>query len=248
MTVGSRIRRRVSGHRAGGGGGGDPSADIIYDANAITGLSDGDLILQLLDQSGNGNDTTGTGAALVGPTYDVDAFGTGRHGIRFGGAAWFQLPDLSALTEAELFVVIKIDADPPVSTDTSQHWDFQRSSGADSHYPWTDGVIYEHAGTSVRKTVGNPTPALTTARLYNVITTASEYTVNLDTAQIFTTATNTVSFAVDPRIGGQVRGGFLHAGMIGHYAEFRLYPIKRTSPERSAIEAALKSKWNLTGY
>lgn len=106
----------------------------------------------------------------------------------------YPLGDLSALTQGEIFVVLKLANDPP-SADTKTG--FMKTTGngiATTHYRWTDGVVYDSFGTSVRKTVGSITPNLALPHVYNSRSQAGEWTLEINGVQEFTTATNTVNF------------------------------------------------------
>lgn len=120
----------------------------------------------------------------------------GLGAVRYQNSKTSNLPVFPA-TAGHTFFVVKVTSDPAASAATSGAWDNTSITDAgtrNTHYPFTDGVIYETWGTSVRKTVGDPAAALTGWRVYEVITTSSEYTVKVDGTQIFTTGTNTVGF------------------------------------------------------
>ena len=96
--------------------------------------------------------------------------------------------------------VVRLAQDPPWDGDTSGH-PFVTNDAANSHYPFSDGIIYDTFGTTVRKTVGDPAPALTNAHIYIAISAASDWRSYLNGTLLFSTATNAVSFDVIPRIG-----------------------------------------------
>lgn len=118
----------------------------------------------------------------------------------------------SALTSAEIFIVRRAGSDPSTGgTNRGGIWNFG-SSGSTSHHPFTDSVIYDDFASTVRKTVGDPTPALTNWHIYNAISASGEWTANLNGLQIFTTATNTVGWSAVPTIG--CSGGIANDGGI----------------------------------
>lgn len=167
-------------------------------AHDIVGLSDNDAVTTWEDSSTNNKDGTGAG----GPTWQTNEL-NGKAIVRFDGVDdRFTLPDASALTASTVFLVVKLVADPPTSGKTGL-WDFGSAagSGQSTHFPWTDGVIYDEWGTTARKSTVNPTPALTSWRLYEVISAASNWRSFLDGTSLFTTATNTVGFSTTPRLG-----------------------------------------------
>lgn len=256
--IGSRMRRRSGAHHAGGGGGGgggsgDPLAYLEWDASAITGISDGASLpyTSVLDQSGNGRHATAMNTSTSGPSYAANGLGTGKPTMYFPSDSMFRFPDLTGLTEADIFVVVKRDNDPVELSDNT-FGPILRLGTSGSHmlFPANDGNWYDDAGSSTMHTVGNPSPSLATARLYNVISTPTEWTARLDTTQLYTTATNTVAFpaGILCSLGGVIDGGSFHAGAHVHIAHCRIYPSKRTSGERTTIEAAMRTKWGLTGY
>jgi hypothetical protein len=242
----------------GGGGGGGPvggAALLIYDASAITGLAEDDPVpaAKVLDQSGNGNNVVAIHQSGTGTAYKANGLSTGHPAIHFLGGCCYELPNvLTGLTEIEVYFVLRTFSDPAGGDDGSRLCRL----GADptnkfTHFPWTDGTISDGIGTTVRKSVGDPGPVLTTPRLYNVVSAPGEWTARLDTSVLFTTATNTVGFPApgsDTSLGGSLEGGFIHIGWVGFLSEFRIYATQRTSAQRAAIAAALKTKWNLTGY
>jgi hypothetical protein len=243
------FRGLLGGTSGGGGGGGDTSAWLQWDASAITGVADGATLpyTAVLDQSGNGRNAVSVGFGITAPTYAASGLGIGKPGMRFPGSASFEVPDMSALTEVEFFGVVVRDSDTIADNTYAPIWKLGGAVG-NPGFPANDGVIYDESGSSSFHTVGNPSPNLASPRLVNVISTSSEWTFNLDTTQLFTTATNTVSFpsGIQARFGGASVGSYL--GFVGHWAEFRIYATKRTSGQRAAIESALKTKWGLTGY
>jgi hypothetical protein len=141
---------------------------------------------------------------------------------------------------AHVFIVLSIDADPPASGNGGL-WE-TGTDASDTHWPFSDGVIYDDFGTTVRKTVGNPGPALTSVRLYEVITTASEWTARLDGAQIFTTATNTVGWAASSAIGGAVSDAS-GTRMNGKIAERLWFSTKRTAPQLAELYGYFEARY-----
>lgn len=101
-----------------------------------------------------------------------------------------------------MFIVFWRDNDPPPITAETGLWRFTGpAQGTIEHIPFTDGVIYDACGRTVRKTTVNPTTSLTAPVVYEVISTSLEWTNRLNGAQLFTTATNTVDFAGDMQLG-----------------------------------------------
>lgn len=206
-----------------------------YDASQET-VPDGTLVGTLTDRSGAGNHATQTATARA--TLKTAAMG-GNAVYRFAGAQEYPLPNVfSALTAAEVFVAVKVDADPPGGFLVSGLWHL--ATAVDStHYPFTDGVIYDAFGSTVRKTVGNPASSLAAARIYNVASGPGSWTARLDGTQVFTTATNTVGLTTTP-ILGKSRDGYWLDGDLG---EFLIFNKVLTASERADVLAGMRAKW-----
>ena len=111
------------------------------------------------------------------------------------------------------------------------------SSTDKTHYTWLDSQIYENFGSTTRKLVGNPTPLLTSWRVYNVSSKASLWQVRLDNQQIYTTATNTVGMDASALTLGFALAGVTEIYIGGYIAFFALYSRALTAYERNALTA-----------
>src|SRR5262249_44074557 len=140
------------------------------------------------------NDATQS-TALARPSYtSSDSKFNGKPSVVFNvGLSLSLTTSISPSGGGEMFLVIYLANDPPALVTHSGLMTFG-SSGNDTHFPFTDGVVYDNFATDTRKTTVDPTPSLTSARLYNVTSIANEWTSRLDNTQIFTTATNTVAW------------------------------------------------------
>ncbi len=150
-------------------------------------------------------------------------------------------PGFSALTAAEIFIVLK------VATEASNQgiYDFSPTDG--TLHPYSgDGLIYDSFGTSARKNSIAFTPGtLSAPHLYNAITTSSEYTMSINGTQLFTTGTNTVSFntlGVEAWIGVNSEG----AGSDAYFAEICVYNAKISAGNRTSLKAYFASKYSIT--
>jgi len=243
---------RRAGFRGIGGGGAPPPWTPLTDSPALWLRGDDRVmasskVATWTDKSGNGrNYTQGTDANR--PT--VGTLG-GQDAIVFSRAAATVLlgPSLSGLTAAHLFVVVAVDSDPPPPDSPGNNntgaWQFSTTTFA-THFPLSDGVVYEQFGTSARKTIGNPTPSLAALRLYEVVSVAGEFTARLDGTQIYTTGTNTVEWrAVETSIGGSidVSGSAGAVRMNGKIAEFIVYPSKRNATQLANVYAYLEDRY-----
>lgn len=200
-----------------------------------------DAVALWKDQSGLNNDFSQSTSGNR-PTWRTSVVNS-QHIVRFDGSNDTLVgPSFSSLTASEMFVVVKIDTDPPGVNTAAGMWYFG-SHATDSHYPFTDGTIYDAFGTTARKTTVNPTPALTSPRLYNVVSVSGEWTSFLDGTQIYTTATNTVGFATTTYIGSNVA---VDRCLDGDIAEFIIYNKKLSSAEKANVEAYIAARYALT--
>ena len=252
-TVRLGIQPTVSGQYGAGGGYSPPTTGLAawYKADAITGLSDGDRLIRWSDSSGNARDATPpmnvSGTAPIYQTSIVNSLPI----LRFSETAsgYVNLPDfMTGFSAGEVFLVIKLVADPPPTEDQTGLWNFGPTTITPTHYPWyLDSVIYEAFGTTVRKTTINPADALTSWRLYNVASQSADWTSRLDTTQLFNTGTNTVSFPSTPRIGASLDPDTTYHSIYldADIAEFLLYDTVLSVNDRATIQNYLTQKYAL---
>lgn len=91
-----------------------------------------------------------------------------------------------------------------------------------------DGHVNDEWGSTVLHDAGTPAVALTSWRVYSVVSKSGEWTCRLDNSVQFTTATNTVSFNPAMRVGRSYSSNF--DGYIGAWYFFN---AELTSTERS---------------
>jgi hypothetical protein len=143
----------------------------------------------------------------------------------------FTLPNLSSLTVGEVFIVAKVNADPPGAAADSGFWKIGSVGGAGTHVPFTDGVIYDEFGSTAQKTVGDAAASLTSTFHYNVLSKDGEWTARLNGVQIFTTGTNTVGFSATPVLMGSSADNIW---LNGKWADFVLCSSEQTAAARAA--------------
>lgn len=206
-------------------------------ADAIVGLSDGEAISTWEDSATSNFDGTQSGGNR--PIYKTGILNS-LPIVRFDGTNdYFNIGDFSGMSEGEIFVVLKIDTDPPAGDQTGM-WSFN-ASDATAHYPWTDGNIYENFGTTARKTVGNPTPSLAGWRIYSIYSATNDYQAFIDGTSVFSTATNTTQFQSGGTFGRSSSIRYLD----GDVAEIILYRAKLSVDNRAKVIDYLRIKYNL---
>jgi hypothetical protein len=230
---------------AGGGGGGaefPELTNLVLRLKAeMESLADNDPVATATDQSGEGNDFTAAGAAR--PTFKAGIVND-KAVYRFDGTNDVLTgPDFaSGFTAGEVFVVVKIDTDPPGGNEQTGLWDFASNTANAAHFPFTDGTIYDDWGSSDRKTTANPASALTDFRLYNVRSANNAWSNHLDGTQLHSDTSHTVGFAATPLIGQSPATFFLD----GDIAEFVMCSSVQSAPERADLHAYFEAEYGLT--
>ena len=209
--------------------------------------ADGDPISTWTDRSGSGFDATASSTAR--PTFKTSVLDT-KPVARFDGtndAMGFASAPLAGAAAGTAFVVVAIDADPPPTDPKSSHplQSWGTDSGA-AHYPYINSIVYDDWGSTVRKTVGNPTPSLASWRIYCIQSAANLWRSFIDGGTpIFTTTTNTVAWAAvggvtPPGIGGTAQTGYY---MDGDIAEIIIYDSKLSDADLNKVGAYLVAKY-----
>lgn len=219
--------------------------DGLFTDTALTTpvSSDGDAVAGWQDKSGNGRHMT---QATSGnrPLYKTGILNS-LPVVRFDGANDVLAgANLSALSAAEVFIVVKTgQADPPASGAGTGLWHYGTDSQA-THFPYSDGNVYDNFGTNSRKGVGNPTPSLASFRLYSVVTKSGGWTARIDGTQVFTTASNTVGFRSSCELGSGLSGA--GPAFSGDVAELILYGTELSGGDRDIVESYIAAKFGLT--
>lgn len=146
----------------------------------------------------------------------------------------FQGTTVSGPAICEMFLVLRLVADPPSSSSRAGGYDYGADT-AQEYLPFNvDGKIYEQFGTTAFKTTVNPAPSMATPRVYNVVTKSGGYTTRLDGTQLYTTATNTVGWRATVYFGTSAFAAYLN----GYVADWFGY----------TQEVSVASRLLLTGY
>lgn len=158
-------------------------------------------------------------------------------------------PSGSGGGEFEVYIVLKDNDDPPATQNTSGLWNFSGNDNQDTHWPFTDGTVYESFGTITngRVTVGNPSPSLSSAfRLYNVVADTNSHLVRLDTTVISDPVKT-----YNPSFARACLGSSLNYTLrrfSGDIAFFRLYRPKLSQASRDSLQNYLSWKYDLAGF
>ena len=174
-----------------------PTLRGLYDMDLIGGV-DGAALATLPDQSiWNHDGVQATGGNQ--PNLEVAEL-NGLDVVSFNGTSdFFSLPDMfSGWKRGSLIAVIKGNSDPGVGTAGSpQHI----GNASADHYPYTDGIIYDGAFSSTRKTTGNATVALNTWHILVITSAPNAWTMWINGVQHYTTATNAFGNLSTPVLG-----------------------------------------------
>lgn len=198
---------------------------------------DGTEIQRWEDASGNGRHAAAAFATsnIRNPTLDATSLYGGLPTVNFDGTTtdgqWFTLPDMSALTEAEIFVVVKVDADPPGDVAETGLWEFGTATFA-THHPYVDSILYEAFGTTVRKTLVDPDDDLTQYHIYSVRSAPSDFEAFLNSVSQGTDLTNVVGFTNQPKVGVAQANT---VKLVGNIVELVICTPVTDDTERAAI-------------
>jgi hypothetical protein len=211
-----------------------------FDGDEFTGTPDTTQIATWTDQEGANDATQGTAASR--PT--VDATGLNSMAVvDFDGSAdHFVLPDfVSAYTSGSAFFVANRDVDPAAGGGSAGAVLGFFGTGSEPHYPFTDGVIYENFGSTVRKTVGNVATSLATWHIGNFNSAANAWSFFMNGTSEFSTGTNTVAFSTGPIIGSNN----LTAFWPGKVAEILIFNAVLSQSDREKVEGYLAHRWGI---
>jgi hypothetical protein len=251
--VAAALSASATGAFAGGGGTGNfvPSdlASLVawYNADTIAG-SNGTVLSAWNDSKGSNN---ASGGNVTSPSLVTSAV-NGHQAVAWDGGASTQALSLGTTlmvgeTAGSFFAAFKRTADPPASGKGGAILDgftADTSGSKNAHHPYTDGVIYEHFGMDIRTTVGNPTPSLTSFRIYSAHQATNDIRAYLDGTSLFSGgAGSTAHFGtgVTKRIGANAAGDRFE----GQIAEICIFNSALTTSDRQKVEGYLAWKYGL---
>lgn len=241
----------------GAGGGGDPGFDFTNMLWRVRGSDIGGL--SHLDEITTWDDTSGNNRDFSSADPDKPEFHTnqinGHPAVYFGGQSVqhsFVGPDISglSLTEIDLFVVLKTDADPAVAA-ANGLWELNDADYVNAHtqYPNTGGTVHMTAclpSGQARLSV-DPTPALTSFRLLRVTakTGSNNYTMDLDGTNIAAGTRTSLVFPAATFLGRASDSGGT-AYYKGHIAEYSTFSTKCGSTQYNTIRDYVNTYYALS--
>jgi hypothetical protein len=127
-----------------------------------------------------------------------------------------------------LFLVLKNSFDPHGTATKVGRDGFSGDFAGDvTHYPFTDGNVYDGTFTSTRRNLGNLTPSLASWHVLSIKSTLGEWTLRHNGTRLYTTATNKPYFNGSNLAFGRNQFSF-STYYDGHMAECRIF-ASRTS-------------------
>lgn len=146
----------------------------------------------------------------------------------------------------ELYMVARKDADPAPATSAAGFYQYG-SSGAGVLFVHTDGNVYDDWGSTTRVNTGNPTLNLASnSFLYNVVSSATEWTSYINGTQHYTTGTNTVGWSAAPNtVLGYSAGAAWF--LFGRVAEMVIFDGELTASERRLMHLYFNARYSGLG-
>lgn len=154
--------------------------------------------------------------------------------------------------QGHIFLVVEVDADPPPSGNDTGLW--KMTNADNTHFPFTDGNVYDSILKSSRDNFGNPTPALTSWRVYQASIIASlgsgqangTYLVGIDSSNSLINQNGTaivqVQYIAAPTLG---RNG-ASQGFKGKMAGLYLFTQTLSSGDRTDMITYINTRFGLS--
>ena len=216
-------------------------------ADSIGG-NDGDAVALWDNLQGTADRDLLQSVAIDKPTLKTNII-NGHAVVRFDGVTEYMdgTNDNTGMGEADLYVIVRVVTDPPLLIGQSG-WMYMLASSTiteSAHFPYISGSIYESFRRFHTRVNFNPTPALTTFRLYSVHAATNKYTIRIDTTTVYNDAS---AFTPDASNGGYQVGRSSQAYFLdGDIAELRIYVPKLSDAQRDTVYYNFDIKYNL-GY
>jgi len=225
-----------------------PTANMLanWKADAIS-ASNNDPLATWVDSSGRSQDGFQSDNGRK-PVYKTNVI-NGLPAVRFD-SQFFNIPItlFGSATAAEVYAVVKIDSEPPAAADLTGLWTFGGQNAERMHYPWSgNSTIYDNFCTTIRKTTVDPTPALTSWRVYAARSSSGNWENDLDGVNLYTTASNTFQSATNSGnfIGKSLSGSPSDYWLVGYIAEIVLYGSTLTAAQKIQVLNYFNQKYAL---
>lgn len=207
-----------------------------WDANAITASHSASLSIWE-DISGNARHLTQSNAALQ-PIFQTNQLPTSGSAVRFYDQ-YFMVPDISGQSAYEVFILIRVDLDPPLAVQQSGLWKFgpTGASNATQFPSQANGWIYDNFASTVQKPVGDVGTNMTKWMVYNSFSKSGLWQARVDGALAYSTTTNTVTMPTGGLTFGyeNYNNGTLHIYLRGQVAMWALFSRALETYERKAV-------------
>jgi hypothetical protein len=226
-------------------------ANLSLWLKADAGISlSGSNVIGWADLSGSGNDAY-TGPSESDPIFISNAV-NGKPAIQlsdFSTARAFTLDLLpTGLSGTTAFAVVYVeDVTAEGEGDDNGPIFGNFGSGAGSHYPYSDGLVYDGFASTTRKdTLTPPVPITTEWSIYSVHSQTGDWKAYVNNQLMYSTSTNTYNNQAGGGdntlyIGKQTSGGDYY--LKGKIAEAIIYSRVLTTTERQKVTAYLNQKY-----
>ncbi len=217
----------------------DPTSLFLDATRLVPVTADADPILGVTDKSAATNDLTGL--VTAGPLFKVN-IQNGNSIARFDGTNDVLGPAANPNSNAgggTLFYVQRLVSE---SASYGSPWGQAGSDTLSDHHCHSDSSIYDGFGSTARKTVGNPSPSLTSFYIFGCVSAASDYRAYVaGGTALFSTETNTVGWGTAPRMG---QGVLAYSNT--DIAEVLLYDAPLSLANLNSVGFYLASKWGIS--
>jgi len=145
---------------------------------------------------------------------------------------------MAGATAGEIFIRQKRYADNGDAATNSGWMHFGTDpSNFQDHFTYSS-TIYCGFGSNGRKTCGNPTPATNTYHTINIWSASADWSLSMGSTVVYSTASNTVAWASQARLGASYALGTYFQGTIKAMA---LFSRKLTAFERADVLAYMET-------
>ena len=223
---------------------------VYLDANSI-GLNNGDPV-SAWNSTGPATVNAAQVTGVRQPTYVTNG-PNGNAVVRFDGglvaggmpeADYMNLGSITAGTAYTAFFVLKVDTEPhaPNQSGLAKLNNYDQ----DTHYPYSDGNVYDATLATVRKSTGNPTLNLTQYHIYSVESQPGFWRSRFNGTPFFTTNTNT------PAVNASGIGNVIGASTVGaqhldgDFAAILIYNVALNTDQYYETLGALSTQFAIT--